>query len=83
MTKKQYAVNLGDMMQDQIITQLLIKPKLTEEVVKAEKNFDGQAVLLKGTDEEIKSIIDVVRLKYHRNRFRFYESQPKGVWKRI
>jgi len=79
-----YAVNIGDMTKDFVISQILLKPHIAgKEIVKTEKAVDGMAVLLNCDNETVVNIIDVVRLKYSKNSFRFYESKTGKSWKRI
>ena len=78
-----YAVNISDLTKDQILATYLISPHVkTRTIVKAEKTLDGGAVLLECPPEQLKAIVDVVRMKYCKAKFRFYEGNHK-TWKRI
>lgn len=86
--KKRYAVNIGDMTQDKIISQILISPYVDDfkTIVKAEKTLDGAAVLLVPEVEReiIDNIVSVIRMRFHKNLFRVYEGSEKlKGWKRI
>ena len=80
----QYAVNIGDMTLDKTISSILLAPLIKDRsIIKAEKTVDGGAVRLEGTEERIKAAIAVVRMKYSKARFRFYESKTGKSWKRV
>lgn len=80
---KQYAVNIADLTKDLIISRFLIADVVPNRIiVDAEKGrLDGGAILLECEGEKARAIIDIVRKKYQKHDFRFYE---KGTtWKRI
>ena len=80
---KQYAVNIGDMTRDIIISQCLLAPYIDRDSrIKAEKTMDGGAVLLNCDEETVNNIIAVIRMKYSKHIFRFYVGSKK-TWKRI
>jgi len=81
-----FAVNLFDCMyhEREVPTGLLIRPHLTGQYVEAEATLDGIAGILDCPEEQIRAIIHVIRRKYPKNKWRFYESKTgKGGWKRI
>ncbi len=79
------AVNVSDMTRDSILAVFLIAPVMHSHIqVNAEpKNIDGQAVLLGCDNEQARAIVDVVRNRYSKNVFRFYESKTGKTWDRI
>lgn len=84
--KVKYAINVADLTKDDILRQFLVLPacqnKLTVNVVK--DRLDETAVILECDETRAKTIIDVIRSKYHKNLFMCYESKSgKGGWKRI
>lgn len=79
-----YAVNIADLTKDTILATFLLAPVIADHsIVRAEKTFDGGAVLLRCEDEQALAIIDVVRLKYTQNLFRFYHRGKRGGWRRV
>jgi hypothetical protein len=89
-----YAINLADMLTFQrdnpMIHAILVQPRLTHEVVKAEgkDRMDGGAVLLMeddaGKPDQAKSICEVLRLRNKKSELRIYQSRTgSGGWERI
>lgn len=81
----QYAVNIADATQDNILAQFLIAPVIqSKTIVEAERGrLDGSAVKLDCDEVRAKAVCEVIRLKYHRNKFRCYQSKTGRAWTRI
>jgi hypothetical protein len=78
-----YAVNVGDMTKDVIISSILIGPHVQgRQIVKAEKTLDGGAVVLECDDETAENIKAVIRMRYEKHAFRIYEGKGQ-TWKRV
>lgn len=79
------AVNILDLTKDKILADFLIAPIIQNKtIVHAEQGkLDGGAVILDCPDEQGRAIIEIVRKKYSKNLFRFYESKTGKNWKRI
>lgn len=81
-----YAINIGDMTKDLILSKFMLAPVLTETIINAEpKNLDGAALLIQYNipQDQINAIIDMIRVKYHKNLFRVYHSKNGKTWKRV
>lgn len=79
-----YAVNISDMTKDFAIVQILLKSHIDgKKIIRTEKTVDGMAVLMNCDEETMNNIVEIVRLKYSKNLFRFYESRTEKSWKRI
>ena len=78
------AVNISDCNKDFIVSTFLLKPVLSNKIVNAEKDrIDGDALVLNCDDEKAKTIVEIVRKKYSKNLFRFYQSNRGKAWKRL
>jgi hypothetical protein len=80
-----YAVNACDLSKDTLLSQLLIGPVVpSREQVQVEKGMvDGIGILLECDTIRADAIVQVVRMKYHKNLFRFYKSTTGKSWKRV
>lgn len=86
-----YAINISDW--SDFLTNkptspesFLLRPLLSEEQVKCEKNIDGDALMVKQeiTAERWEAVVSLLRKHHHRNERRLYQSKTgKGGWKRV
>ena len=81
----QYAINVADLMIDLITKDFMVLPVCpNKRTIIAEKDrLDGIAIILECDENRALSIIQVIRSKYHKNKFRCYESKTGVTWKRI
>jgi len=79
------AVNISDCMyhEREVPTGFLIAPHLNGQYIEAERTLDGMAAILNCPEEQARAIVAVIRQKYHRNEWRFYESKTGQNWKRV
>jgi len=80
-----YSINVADLTQEIVLKNFMVLPVCTNKrTVNVDKNrIDEIAVILECPDEQAKAIIAVIRQKYHKNKFRCYESKTGKLWKRI
>ena len=80
-----YAINVADLTHDLILKDFMILPvcpnKKTVQIVK--DRLDETAIILECDETRAKAIVDIIRSKYQKNKFRCYESRTgNGGWKR-
>ncbi len=83
---KEYAINVVDLIKDMFLAEWLVSPIVQNRIiVNAEEGvIDGGAIVLECDEKRAKGIVDVIRIKYHKNELRCYERNSNGkTWKRI
>jgi len=73
------SVNVADLAKDEIVARYLIGPHVqSRQLVNCEPDrVDGMAVVLECPEEQALSIVDLVRLHYPKNAFRFYKERRR------
>ena len=82
------AANIADLTKDPILARLAVAPFMpaARQIVHAEGNdrLDGDAVVLDCGDATGAALVQVVRMRYSKHAFRFYQKSGGGaIWRRI
>ena len=64
---------------------LLLEPVIEKRVIECERQqWDGMALPISCDETRANAIVTLIRRRFHRNRFRIYQSKTgRGGWKRI
>jgi len=82
-----YAVNLADWTtyKDDFELRWLLEPVVEKRYLCCERErLDGMALPISCDETRANAIVTLIRRRFHRNRFRIYQSKTgRGGWKRI
>ncbi|MHA1662686.1 MAG: hypothetical protein ACTSVR_05450 [Candidatus Thorarchaeota archaeon] len=85
MGESQFAINVSDLSQEQILAMIYSDVLANKVLVNTEPDrIDGIAVVIECEEERAKAIVETIRLKKNKNEMRIFESTDyMKTWRKI